>query len=125
MSGVLRVFTRKREYPLLKEFFDDLNIEYELYKSKDSITLEPFDFGVSYAYTKKITPPLLYLARKGLGLTAPNPMVGALAVCKGAIIGEGYHQKYGREHAEVNAINSVLSTPEFGNSSHSKTRFKL
>ena len=74
MIGVLRVFTRKREYPLLKEFFDDLNIEYELYKSKDSITLEPFDFGVSYAYTKKITPPLLYLARKGFVNYHPAPL---------------------------------------------------
>ncbi len=38
---------------------------------------------------------------------APNPMVGAVIVCDGKIIGEGYHQKYGEAHAEVNAINSV------------------
>jgi methionyl-tRNA formyltransferase len=71
---MLRVFTRKREYPLLKEFFDDLNIEYELYKSKDFITLEPFDFGVSYCYSKKIEPPLLYLARKGFVNYHPAPL---------------------------------------------------
>ncbi len=49
----------------------------------------------------------LLLARKGLGRVAPNPMVGALVVYQGAIIGEGYHKEYGREHAEVNAINAV------------------
>ena len=39
---------------------------------------------------------------------APNPMVGAVIVCDGKIIGEGYHQKYGEAHAEVNAINAVI-----------------
>lgn len=38
---------------------------------------------------------------------APNPMVGAVIVYQGKIIGEGYHQKYGEAHAEVNAVNSV------------------
>lgn len=47
------------------------------------------------------------LARNGLGNVQPNPMVGAVIVCDGQIIGEGYHQKYGEPHAEVNAINSV------------------
>ena len=47
------------------------------------------------------------LAQKGLGNVAPNPMVGAVIVHNGKIIGEGYHQKYGGAHAEVNAIASV------------------
>ena len=47
------------------------------------------------------------LAQKGLGNVQPNPMVGAVIVYDGQIIGEGYHQKYGEAHAEVNAINSV------------------
>lgn len=47
------------------------------------------------------------LARLGNGRVAPNPMVGALLVNEGRIIGEGYHQLFGREHAEVNAINAV------------------
>lgn len=51
------------------------------------------------------------LAYKGIGNVAPNPMVGAVIVYNNQIIGEGYHQKYGYEHAEVNAINSV-KTPE-------------
>ena len=49
----------------------------------------------------------LELAEKGLGSTAPNPMVGAVIVCNGKIIGEGYHKQYGQPHAEVNAIESV------------------
>ena len=47
------------------------------------------------------------LARMGAGYVAPNPLVGAVLVHKGRIIGEGYHQKYGLAHAEVNCINSV------------------
>ena len=47
------------------------------------------------------------LARLGAGNVSPNPMVGAVVVCNGRIIGEGYHRKYGGPHAEVNAINSV------------------
>lgn len=47
------------------------------------------------------------LARGGAGGVAPNPMVGAVVVHQGEIIGEGYHRKYGEAHAEVNAIASV------------------
>ena len=49
----------------------------------------------------------LELAGKGFGNVSPNPMVGAVIVCDGEIIGEGYHRKYGGPHAEVNAIASV------------------
>lgn len=49
----------------------------------------------------------LHLALKGLGNVSPNPMVGCVIVHDNKIIGEGYHQKYGEAHAEVNAINSV------------------
>ena len=49
----------------------------------------------------------LQLALKGLGNVSPNPMVGCVIVHDDKIIGEGYHQKYGEAHAEVNAINSV------------------
>jgi diaminohydroxyphosphoribosylaminopyrimidine deaminase/5-amino-6-(5-phosphoribosylamino)uracil reductase len=47
------------------------------------------------------------LARLGAGYVAPNPMVGAVLVYNGQIIGEGYHQRYGQAHAEVNCIASV------------------
>ncbi|MFH0762051.1 MAG: bifunctional diaminohydroxyphosphoribosylaminopyrimidine deaminase/5-amino-6-(5-phosphoribosylamino)uracil reductase RibD [Bacteroidota bacterium] len=49
----------------------------------------------------------LDLARNGLGSTAPNPMVGAVIVHEGRIIGEGFHQACGQAHAEVNAVNKV------------------
>jgi len=49
----------------------------------------------------------LELAHKGLGNTAPNPMVGCVLVVGGKIIGQGYHREYGKAHAEVNAIHSV------------------
>jgi len=49
----------------------------------------------------------LQLAKNGRGSVAPNPMVGAVVVCNNKIIGEGYHRRYGKAHAEVNAINSV------------------
>lgn len=47
------------------------------------------------------------LALLGQGNVAPNPMVGAVITYDGKIIGEGYHQEFGKAHAEVNAIKSV------------------
>lgn len=49
----------------------------------------------------------LQLAAMGAGQVSPNPMVGAVLVYNDRIIGEGYHQKFGEAHAEVNCINSV------------------
>lgn len=49
----------------------------------------------------------LELARKGSGRVAPNPMVGAVVVCDGRVIGSGFHQQFGGPHAEVHAIRSV------------------
>ncbi len=46
----------------------------------------------------------LELAARGLGNTQSNPMVGCVIVLNDAIIGEGYHEKYGEAHAEVNAF---------------------
>ncbi len=46
----------------------------------------------------------LELARRGWGQTAPNPMVGAVVVRDGAIVGEGHHARYGEAHAEVAAL---------------------
>lgn len=49
----------------------------------------------------------LQLAAMGLGNVQPNPMVGCVIVYQDRIIGEGFHQKYGEAHAEINAIASV------------------
>lgn len=50
----------------------------------------------------------LQLAQLAQGDVSPNPMVGALLVHKGRIIGEGYHERYGGPHAEVRAIEAAL-----------------
>lgn len=49
----------------------------------------------------------LQLAARGRFFASPNPMVGAVIVHNGRIIGEGYHRRVGGPHAEVNAVNSV------------------
>lgn len=49
----------------------------------------------------------LELAWLGMGQVSPNPMVGAVLVNDDVIIGEGYHQRYGDAHAEINAINDA------------------
>ncbi|WP_283640533.1 bifunctional diaminohydroxyphosphoribosylaminopyrimidine deaminase/5-amino-6-(5-phosphoribosylamino)uracil reductase RibD [Mesonia mobilis] len=49
----------------------------------------------------------IQLAKNAIGKTYPNPLVGSVIVYNDQIIGEGWHQKAGEAHAEVNAINSV------------------
>ena len=51
----------------------------------------------------------LELAENGRAQASPNPMVGCVVVHNGLIIGEGWHQRYGEPHAEVNAIRSVAN----------------
>lgn len=59
-------------------------------------------------------------AAKGVGATAPNPMVGAVVVKDGRIIGRGYHQAYGEPHAEVNAIQDCAG---YGWDTHGATLY--
>lgn len=54
----------------------------------------------------------LRLAEKGCGWTSPNPMVGAVIVKDGQIIGQGWHEKYGEPHAERNALAACTQSPE-------------
>ena len=54
----------------------------------------------------------LQLAANGWMNARPNPMVGAVIVAQGRIIGEGYHQRCGEAHAEVNAFRSVAAADE-------------
>ncbi len=58
---------------------------------------------------KKYMHRCLQLAKLGQGRVAPNPMVGAVLVHQGIIIGEGWHQQFGEAHAEVNCFHSVPS----------------
>ncbi|WP_044914470.1 bifunctional diaminohydroxyphosphoribosylaminopyrimidine deaminase/5-amino-6-(5-phosphoribosylamino)uracil reductase RibD [Butyrivibrio sp. WCE2006] len=54
----------------------------------------------------------LTLAKKGAGFVNPNPMVGAVIVKNGKIIGEGYHEQYGGLHAERNALKNCKESPK-------------
>jgi diaminohydroxyphosphoribosylaminopyrimidine deaminase/5-amino-6-(5-phosphoribosylamino)uracil reductase len=49
----------------------------------------------------------LELARKGRGAVEPNPMVGAVIVRDGRVLGEGFHQRFGRPHAEIEALDAA------------------
>ncbi len=51
------------------------------------------------------------LAKQGCGWVNPNPMVGAVVVKDGTIIGQGYHKKYGEPHAERNALADCQISP--------------
>lgn len=51
----------------------------------------------------------LDLARRGWGQTAPNPMVGAVVVKDDVVVGEGFHARYGEDHAEVGALRNAGS----------------
>lgn len=58
----------------------------------------------------------LELAKKGLGFVSPNPMVGCIILNEdGEIIGKGYHERYGQNHAEVNAVESVKNKADLLN----------
>lgn len=61
------------------------------------------DMDVDEMYMRRC----LQLAKCGVMGAPPNPMVGAVIVCEGRIIGEGYHRRCGGPHAEVNAVRSV------------------
>lgn len=64
------------------------------------------------AEDRKFMRRAIELAKKGEGFTSPNPMVGAVIVKNGRIIGEGYHERYGGLHAERNALASVTESPK-------------
>ncbi len=51
----------------------------------------------------------LVLAERGLYTTTPNPRVGCVIVKDGAVIGEGWHERAGEAHAEVNALADARS----------------
>ena len=51
------------------------------------------------------------LAKLGTGFVNPNPLVGAVIVKDGKIIGEGFHERYGELHAERNALKNCTVSP--------------
>ncbi len=66
--------------------------------SEDEITTR-----TDISYMKRV----LELAEKGFGKTSPNPLVGAVIAKNGRILGEGWHEQYGKAHAEVNAVRNA------------------
>jgi len=59
------------------------------------------------AEDRRVMALALKLAAKGVGFTSPNPMVGAVVVKDGHIVGQGYHRRYGLPHAEVEALRQA------------------
>jgi len=53
----------------------------------------------------------LSLAKRGRGLVSPNPLVGCVIVKDGRSIGEGYHEKFGEDHAEIRALKNCTESP--------------
>ena len=56
---------------------------------------------------EKIMLGCIALAKRGAGYVSPNPLVGCIIIKDDAIIGEGFHEKYGEPHAEANAIEDA------------------
>lgn len=65
--------------------------------------------GAAVAADRAFMRRAIGLARRGLGCVAPNPMVGAVVVVDGEIVGEGFHAEYGGEHAEATALRQAGS----------------
>lgn len=72
----------------------------------DHILKQTFLFLYSMT-DKDLMKKVLELAARGWSHVAPNPMVGCVIVKDGIIVAEGFHQKYGNPHAEVNAVNNL------------------
>ncbi len=64
--------------------------------------------GLNTVFHEPYIRHCFYLAEKGQGWVSPNPMVGAVLVHDGEVIGEGFHRVFGGPHAEVMAIHSVI-----------------
>lgn len=63
----------------------------------------------TFTREERIMRRVIGLAKRGIGMVSPNPLVGAVLFKDGVKIGEGFHQSFGGPHAEVNAIGSVES----------------
>jgi len=71
---MIRVYTKERHKVKIKEFLSALNLEHEIYTTKDNSPLDNFDLGVSYCYPRKITEPLLSIPKRGFVNYHPAPL---------------------------------------------------
>lgn len=79
---------------------------------RGSLSLEQEQVDMAeYEIQEKYMKRAIELAQQGAGWTAPNPLVGAVVVKEGRVIGEGYHRKYGELHAERNALAACTEDP--------------
>ena len=69
---------------------------------------------MDYNVHEKYMSRAIYLAEKGRGYVSPNPMVGCVIVKNGEVIGEGYHQFFGEDHAEIEAFKNCIKDPSGG-----------
>ncbi|NRB07522.1 MAG: bifunctional diaminohydroxyphosphoribosylaminopyrimidine deaminase/5-amino-6-(5-phosphoribosylamino)uracil reductase RibD [Richelia sp.] len=67
----------------------------------------PIQPSIGTEFDRKIMQRCLHLARRALGCTSPNPLVGAVIVKDGEIVGEGFHPRAGEPHAEVFALRNA------------------
>lgn len=88
-----------------------------------SIPIKAFSFLSPHQYSLKRVIPThehymkmaIDLALKAKGRTSPNPMVGAVVTKDGKVVGSGYHQKAGKPHAEIEALNNSGEKAREGN----------
>ena len=78
------------------------------------LTAKPLFLQTAMTKDEQYMLRCIQLAQQATGYTAPNPMVGAVLVCNDEIIGEGYHQRYGEPHAEVNCIGEAIQNGQAG-----------
>jgi methionyl-tRNA formyltransferase len=71
---MIRVYTKERHKAKIRQFLNSLNLEHEIYTTKDNPPLNTFDLGVSYCYPRKITEPLLSTPKKGFVNYHPAPL---------------------------------------------------
>src|SRR5271170_5534371 len=65
----------------------------------------------------------LRLARRGFGRTSPNPMVGAVLVRDGVVIGQGWHRRAGEAHAEIEALRDAQQRESSGHGAQGATLY--
>src|SRR5712692_9062106 len=81
------------------------------FRSKRKLTRIPYSTEIMNAHDIRFMQHALALARKGIGLASPNPMVGCVIVREGEIVVEGFHQYEWSDHAEIVAPQWACERP--------------